>query len=262
MSSGSKLIAGDCLRLLDGIVRQGSRYDANLLRVLGHTLHPDIDEFTCRRGHQAIERQRWANGQKYLGQFFGFFDQRDHFFRSDPIHWARFSEPQITKGLVYFLTEPGLDEATARGRFQSVLQALDIAVSGRVFDQRASAELLIRGGKRIDIYLEWKTEEGEFCNAAVEAKFGHKLTSGQLPEYRRYAINRHPEQSKNTGRTHLIVLAPKRRSSKLAGMDRNREWRFVSWQSFLIKLSKELPSAGQYKDFNRYLRSVWREAYD
>lgn len=218
--------------------------------------------FVNRKEYQSIRLQDWEHGCGHMGKLFGFRERQDHFFHMAPIPWTTFTEPQITRRLVHFLTEFGPESTITRERFRCVLQALGIEPPKKITHLEAHAEKLIPSGRRIDIYLEWRDDDGRFCNAAIEAKFGHTLTPGQMAEYRKFATNRPQRRAGDSNPPHLIVLTPARRSSDLAAMQRNRDWRFMSWRRFLLSLAQFSPTAEMQGDFSSYLRTVWRTAYN
>lgn len=231
-------------------------FDRDLLIRIGKRVRPKINQFILEQGYQAPS---WETASQRLDDIFGYTRTSGHFFRADPIDWTKFSEPQVTGGLVHFLTESGIGEGILQLRFKAVLTAFGIPSPTRFTHMRADAELPVNG-KRIDIYLEWKNEEGVFGNAVIEAKFGHKLTPGQLSEYRKYAIRMSKHHGGSDVDIHLIVLAPIRRSSSLAPLKRNSDWRFTSWSTWLMQLGHSLNEAAISPEFARYLRTVWLRA--
>ena len=80
-----------------------------------------------------------------------------------------------------------------------MLKALGAAGLGNdMTEVMVTAEAPTSGNKRIDLLIEWKDSSRKSYAAAIEAKLGHYVTSGQLPAYR----------------NHLRKIAPRRGSTK------------------------------------------------
>lgn len=235
-------------------------FDRSLLIEIGKDLRPAIDRFILEKRYQAIQVPPWATASQRFDDLFGYTRTPGHFFRADPIDWTKFSEPQVTGGLVHFLTEPGIEEGILQLRFKAVLKAFGIPSPAKFTHMQANAEPQDDERKRIDIYLEWKDAAGIFGNAVIEAKFGHTLTIDQLKPYENYAYKIIKENKSSSDLSHFIVLAPMRRLSSMSSLDISHRWRFISWKTWLMHLGQHLNEPALSPDFSRYLRTVWLRA--
>ena len=67
-------------------------------------------------------------------------------------------------------------------RVRALLKASGAAELGQEMSEAmVSAEAPASGNKRIDLLIEWQDSSGQHYAAAIEAKLGHHITSGQLP---------------------------------------------------------------------------------
>ena len=89
----------------------------------------------------------WIEGYSDLERVFG-LGRRPHFFRAEPVVWAKFTEPQFTKGFAYFLDAPAIRIQRVRALL-TVLGAKELCED--MCDATVAAEALTAGNKRIDI---------------------------------------------------------------------------------------------------------------
>ena len=172
---------------------------------------------------------------------------------ADKVFIPKLQEPQATQGLVDCLVAgpPSLQ----RQKLIIFLNALPIAPErvaeferlslNKNFSCHVAAEVQTHNGKRIDILIDWQC--GDISGAvAIEAKFNHKVTAGQLPAYRQYC-----KRKFNTYDLILLTLDGSRST-------RNKDWKPVSWLSLLIRMEKQLSDA-QYTNsvFASYRAMLW-----
>ena len=178
----------------------------------------------------------WSSGFLAVERTFGFGPSRRlHLFRSEQsIEWARFTEPQFTRGLAYFLNDSDPDIRAAR--VLALLTALGAAKLGRdIQEVTATAEKRIEENRRIDLLLEWKDSEGKCYAVALEAKLGHDVTTGQLRAYRRYL-----QGIAGEGCWDLVVVSPRLCRKTEVSLRRNRDWRWVAWRDLLVAHERAL----------------------
>ena len=155
---------------------------------LGEMLSGALTMAIRREALSFQEKPDWSRGSSAMYWVFG-LDRRHHLFGSEPIDWkVNFTESQFTKGFARFL---GVPERAARiGRTRALLKALGAAelISKDMKEVKVTAEALTSENKRIDLLIEWKDSSRKPLSyaAAIEAKLGHHVTSGQLPAYREH----------------------------------------------------------------------------
>lgn len=178
-------------------------------------------------------------------------DRRAHLFRTAPsVTWTTFTEPQLTKGFVSFLQGPDPDARIERVR--SLLKALGAADLGEGMSEvMVTAEAPTSGNKRIDLLIEWRDSAERRYAAAIEAKLGHHVTSGQLPAYRNHLRNVARE------RRLLIVVAPRLTARTDRSLRRNRDWRWTTWRDLLIAYERALPTDYDDAEYIRFRRTLW-----
>lgn len=164
---------------------------------------------------------------------------------------CKFTEPQFTKGFAYFLGVPEREKRIWRTR--ALLRTLGAAELGKNMSEvEVTAEALTSGNKRIDLLIEWKDSSETCYAAAIEAKLGHHVTSGQLPAYRGHLQNVPQE------RRLLIVISPRYEDVRGAlQRQRSREWRWMAWRDLLIAHERAL--SGEYDDdtYRQFRRTLW-----
>ena len=225
---------------------------------LGETLSGALTMAIGREALSFLEKPDWSRGFSAMYWVFG-LGRRHHLFRAEPIDWnVNFTEPQFTKGFARFL---GVPERAARiGRTRALLKALGAAelISKGMSEVEVTAEALTSGNKRIDLLIEWKDSSGQPCAAAVEAKLGHHVTSGQLPAYREHLQKKKVPQERRL----LIVVSPRLGADTRTTLGRQRkgEWRWIAWRDLLIAHERAL--SGGYDDdaYRQFRRTLWDQA--
>ena len=182
-----------------------------------------------------VEAPDWPQGVSAIEWIFG-LERRPHLFRAEPIAWAKFTEPQFTKGLAHFLN--AAEPAARIGRVRALL----------------TAEAPTSRNKRIDLLIEWKDSKGRRWAAAVEAKLGHHVTSGQLPAYRSH-LRRIAKE-----RRLLVVVSPRRTHDTDGALQRNRDWRWIAWRGLLIAHERALPVGCDDDAYLQFRRTLWDQA--
>ncbi len=192
----------------------------------------------------------WSTGIETIESVFA-LNRVPHLFRAEPsVTWATFTEPQLTKGFARFLHDP---EPVARiERVRALLKALGAAELGEgMTGVTATAEALTSGGKRIDLLIEWQDTSERRYAAAIEAKLGHHVTSGQLPAYRNH-LRRIAKD-----RRLLVVVAPRLTARTDRSLRRNRDWRWTTWRDLLIAYERGLPVDFDDTEYLRFRRTLW-----
>ena len=204
----------------------------------------------------------WNQTQRAMASVFG-FRLPHHFFHAEPVNWLQLTELQATKAFVHFLNADG--GIVRNKRIQAFVVALG---SGRkqqnvaLHKACATAEAPAGKGRRIDLLIEWIDAAGFERGAVVEAKFGHRITTGQLRMYKRHLrerVERPYRQSQSAPMEHpvLCVVSPRRRSDDEKALRKNKGWRWISWRSLLLAYDRALESACDDDDFRQFRRTLW-----
>ena len=246
----TRAIGNDAFRFREPIWSEG----CPALVFLGETLP---NALAIRRGALPFqEPPDWSGGSSAMYSVFG-LDRQHHLFRAEPIVWAQFTEPQFTKGFAHFLGVPEREKRTERTR--ALLKALGAAELGKdVSEVKVTPEALTAGNKRIDLLIEWKDSSETCYAAAIEAKLGHHVTSGQLPAYREY-LHRILKVEEEERRL-LIVISPRFNADVRDALQGQREWRWTAWRDLLIAHERAL--SGEYDDdaYRQFRRTLWDQA--
>ena len=249
----TRAIGNDAFRFREPIWSEGRP----ALVSLGETLSNALAMAIRREALSFQEPPDWSGGWSAMCRVFG-LDRRHHLFRAEPINWGpqvKFTEPQFTKGFAHFL---GVPERKKRiWRTCALLKALGAAELGKdMCKVEVTPEALTSGNKRIDLLIEWKDSSERRCAAAIEAKLGHHVTSGQLPAYRGHLQNVPQE------RRLLIVISPRFNADVRDALQRQRsgEWRWMAWRDLLIAHERAL--SGEYDDdaYRQFRRTLWDQA--
>ena len=193
----------------------------------------------------------------------------NHCFDSDSHQWARFHEPQITSGLCHFLDDGGFDARVDRAL--AIYRAAANCAGGafRRIEANEVADLEIipeadtntagekRGRKRaergrIDILVSFELDDGTRTGVAIEAKFDHHLTPGQLKKYTHHLETK---RKWNPNEAPLLVVA--RAPIALTG---EPHWHSASWWRFLEALEREIEPLDDL-EFRTFRRTIWETAY-
>ena len=192
----------------------------------------------------------WSSGLQAIERVFA-LKRLPHLFSAEtPVTWTAFTEPQFTKGFARFLCDP---EPVARNeRVRALLNALGAAELGQgMTGVMVTAEALTSGGKRIDLLIEWRDKSERRYAAAIEAKLGHHVTSGQLPAYRNHL------RKIAKDRRLLVVAAPRLTAPTDRSLRRNRDWRWTTWRDLLIAYERALPIGHDDAEHLRFRRTLW-----
>lgn len=177
------------------------------------------------------------------------------------------TEPQVTQGWAHFLSPSNVGIESASQRFEAFYQALHLS-SGRQAPPlpvkfgslKVKAEHAAHlAGRRlfIDLLFTWQDLEERPRAIAVELKFGHQITDGQLSSYRQH-IARKVIRGDATGSDFFVVAARSRRSDSRS-LKRNKHWSRVYWPAFLRAFEKVYLSKSPQPDadFEQFRRTVW-----
>ena len=194
----------------------------------------------------------WSRGYSALERIFE-LKRQPHLFRTKPIAWAKFTEPQFTKGFAYFLDTP----AVRIHRIRALLVALGAAgLCEDMCDVEVTAEALTARNKRIDLLIEWKDSSKNRYAVAIEAKLDHHVTVGQLKAYRRHLTNRKISRE----RWLLAVVSPRRTARTDKSLQDNRDWRWMAWRDLLIAHERALPVECDDDAYLQFRRTLWDQA--
>lgn len=198
------------------------------------------------------ETLEWSEGLQAVNSIFA-LERRPHLFRVAPsVSWATFTEPQLTRGFAYFLNAFKRDTRIAR--VCALLKALGAAeLSKDMSEVTVTAEARTSANKRIDLLIKWQDSSGQYYAAAIEAKLGHHVTSGQLPAYRNH-LRRVAKE-----RRLLVVVSPRLTSRTERSLQRNRDWYWTAWHDLLVAYERAL--AGEYdeNEYVQYRRTLWNQ---
>lgn len=197
-------------------------------------------------------------------------DGEKHCFTVRAHEWARFHEPQITGGLVHFLSQG--DFEVQLGRCLAFYRACarcsgaeardidaDKVIDWEVIEEEATVREHGESGRkrvergRIDILVEFELDSGAKAGAAVEAKFDHTLTPGQL---RKYSAHLEGERDWPLEDSPLLLVT---RQPENLGTDKH--WQSVTWWRFMVAFEREI---GRFDcdEFRRFRRTIWKASYE
>ncbi|MCD4719801.1 MAG: PD-(D/E)XK nuclease family protein [Desulfobacula sp.] len=152
------------------------------------------------------------------------------------LYIPKLNERQVTEGIALCLNDS--DKICTFKRVLTFLKALPVskdfikAFEGMTNREKSTikveSEVVTKKNKRIDILIHWESANKPY-GIAIEAKFDHKVTKGQLPPYKKYCIDNFEDRYK------LILLTNQGDYNKI-----NKDWKPLSWLSLLIRLEKGL----------------------
>jgi hypothetical protein len=195
--------------------------------------------------------------------FHGFFGILNESHGIYPGHRLGFdaSEPQITRGLGSFinpLTHGKLGEVRIKTFLLALLKGKTNAEnliaslqSSQSFSFTVEAEKLVpKANRRIDLFIAWNPcESGQFeYGVLIEAKFNHKVTTGQLPTYKQYAKTLFSKEENAA----LVLLTLDGSSS-----NKNKDWLPVQWLSLMSRWERMLDDTD--KDFSYFRHFIWKK---
>ncbi len=157
-----------------------------------------------------------------------------HSFSIPEFDWGiRLHEPQITKGLAALLNLG--DTQIRTQRLLAFLKAFGVQniQAGDLVDATVHAEKVGHNNCRIDILVDniYCQPDGDAKAVIIEAKFGHKITKGQLSNY--WNTVKYKKEGFILGLTEQAANGLTGRQSKL--------WKFISWRDMWLKFEKHRP---------------------
>jgi hypothetical protein len=230
--------------------RPAPRFDAATLTVWLNMVGDPTE--IIRETGAPFPAPRWCEAG--LVQLFG-LDAAHHCFHSTPHIWTRFHEPQITGGLAHFLTDGPPAQCRARA-IAFVTAAAQVAGKPVASYQHVHSAFAIAEENRTDLLITLYGD-GKPTGASIEAKFGHRLTRGQLPK-----AYKHVEEvlQWDMDTAVLLVVAPEAPGLPEKGKDKG--WRSTSWWSLLNAFETCLAPSFDDGDFRRFRRTIWSRAYE
>lgn len=192
----------------------------------------------------------WKSHREVLRRVFS-LDHSHHLFHASPINWARFTEPQLTKGLGYFLSVRDL--RVRHERIKAALLAFGANPSGGFNCASVAAEVETNEKTRIDLLITWKGDDEQTQALVVEAKINHVVTKGQLQSYRRHLKNF------DKGLSRLVVVSPKPTGPLKIALSQNPEWCWVSWRDFLLRHERLFSSWADDPHYVQFRRTLWEQ---
>lgn len=209
------------------------------------TLHSQIPKIAGM-----LPKNRTDVPTKVLKNVFGDFHS-SHSFSAPFLDWRMtLSEPTVTRTLADFLNE-GSDELEARRihAFLTALQVPELPELSTLAGCIVQAEV-----DRIDLEIWIPCSDTEhFRPVIVEAKFGHKITNGQL---KKYTDARKNDTSLTFKDRHCVVLGLAPKAMKGVVGRQNNVWKFVAWRDLWLRFEKLRPRENN-PSFNIFLRLLW-----
>jgi len=185
-----------------------------------------------------------------LEHIFGAFHQH-HSFNAPFLNWHfKLSEPNVTQTLAMFLNE-GPDDVKAR-RIHAFLVALKTPDIPEL--DRLSHCIVMAEKDRIDLEI-WipQGSSGQYRPVIVEAKFGHKVTQGQLSKY---TGTRRKDKVLIFKERHCVLLALDDTEMKNLVGKQNNIWKFVAWRDLWLTFEKLRPREDN-PSLSIFLRQLW-----
>lgn len=210
-----------------------------------------------RTGLPTIPITSWDDGRAALEAMFD-LSAPTNSLASEPHVWASFHEPQFTCGFVHFLNEGTRAQREARCRafvkaaLRCAGKALPMALGNQLIALHAEAE-----ENRIDILVELEDGDGRF-GAAIEAKFWHRLTKGQLKKAETYVRD---IRGWDVSRSAFVVIAPRAEQLDAKHLCVAKDWHAASWWGFLRCFENEIEEQADCDEFRRFRRTIWYHAY-
>ena len=208
----------------------------------------------------------WNHARPALDRVFG-IGLAHHFLHAAPLEWLRPTEPQITKGFAHFLNADG--RTTRTGRIRALLRALG-SESGNADCGLRKASVRPEAPtnrKRIDLLIEWTDALHRKRGAVIEAKFDHRVTPGQLPDYRTRLkqierVYRSPDSPDEPERPLLFLVSPLHDAgvTRALRQQRSQDWRWMSWRSLLLAYDRSLNPDHDDDAFRQFRRTLWDRA--
>ena len=116
-------------------------------------------------------------------------DSPDHAFDQEPLQWGfGLAEGMATKALAKFLSAGS--GATRARRVRAFLQAVGLPEDCASLDALQRC-VVVAEEDRINLKIVWIDDAGKDVVVIIEAKFGYKITGGQLAAYRSAVKRKH-----------------------------------------------------------------------
>ncbi|MGB3752434.1 MAG: hypothetical protein WA954_00875 [Parerythrobacter sp.] len=209
-----------------------------------------------RCGMDSVEIAAWETNLRNLRDFFRLDDERQCF-SEGRFEWTNFLEPQITRGLVHFLNAGPTRLRKARCvAFARAVSACCRPEHRRSFPNNPRRVRVVAEEKRVDILVELDEANDRF-GVAIEAKFNHRLTKGQLKK----AVEHTREREWNLDRSCFLVVGPYLDRLDCDIMNRNKAWSSVTWWALLRHFESEIAVEGDCAEFRRFRSTIWSQSY-
>lgn len=179
-------------------------------------------------------------------------DRPDHAFDEEPLKWGfGLTERMATETLARFLTA-GCGATRAR-RAHAFLQAVGLPEDCASLDALQRC-VVIAEEDRIDLKIVWIDERGKDVVVIIEAKFGHKITEGQLAAYRATVERMH----RNEPYASILLTLDDSVCTALKGKQRTI-WKQVDWRNFWLRFERLRP-VEHNPSFQMFLSTLWHRA--
>ncbi len=139
-------------------------------------------------------------------------------------------------------------------RALGVERRLGIELRDEGAETTIEAEALAAGNRRIDLLIEWEDPSNRIA-VAIEAKFGHHVTSGQLPAYVKHLQRRWPEH-----RQLFFIVSSELGEHTRQALRRNKKWRWMAWRDLLIAHERALSGDHDDTAYRQFRRTLWGQA--
>lgn len=161
-------------------------------------------------------------------------DRPDHAFQQEPLRWGfGLTEPMATKTLARLLSA-GYGEMRAR-RILAFMQAIGLP-EGCASLQALERCRIVAEQDRIDLKLVWTDDAGQDVVVIIEAKFGHKITKGQLSDYWAAVKRTHKRPPLAS-----ILLTLDDSACKALKNKQRANWKQVDWRAFCLRFERLRP---------------------
>lgn len=258
-------------------------FDSEVLRTYGERLLCKVQQ-----GRRKLAAHDWVEPQPVKFNFdslYGPFSPSHAFYHKTLTPGIKLTEPQVTSSMKHFLDHEVEGEA-GLARIKSFLEALLLESgisSGKLFDSlktiqsysvKAEESFSHQSSRRsIDLLFRWNSTDlngvSEEFVVALENKLEHSITTGQLAAYRTHALSSVDGNKKqvvlNNDQVALIVLAKQFAGKNDKQLNRNKEWRKVTWIGLLRSWEKVLSQTNAHgcaTDFARFRRALWLRCAD
>jgi len=165
-----------------------------------------------------------------------------HFLSRAAPNWGfPLTETQATRGLTHSVMAHHRP-----ARIKALLAGLGIEATE---DALADA-IVVAEEARVDLLVVWDMERK---GAVIEAKFGHKVTPGQLGTYGQYIRKTYPKMKPD-----WIVLKLDAEEWVPFKGRQSTTWSVASWAALLMQMERALPAEADDDDFRLFRRMLWQ----